>query len=282
MIIDFHTHIFPDKIAEKTIHNLALASRTKPFSDGSAGALASSMKRADITYSVNLPVVTRVEQVEKINTSMIENREKYQKMGILVFGGMHPDYPDYKKELRRLKASHIPGIKLQPAYLKMPLDDPRMMRVIDCACEEDLIVLVHAGVDIGYPVPNYCTVPMILQVIDKLHPKKFVLAHMGGWDEWDEVERDLTGADVFFDTAFSIGNVTPNPESDKPPMRLHQLSDESFVHIARKHGTDRILFGTDSPWSDQADYVSRIKKMGFSESEKAQIFSENALRLLNL
>ncbi len=280
MIIDFHTHIFPEKIADRTLKKLGTDARVKPFTDGTAAGLASSMKIAGISYSVNLPVATNPGQVEKLNTSMIEQQESYRETGILVFGAMHPDYPDYKRELRRLKENGIPGIKLHPPYQKVDFDDPRMMRIIDAATEEGLIVLTHAGIDIGLLDKNYCSVKMILHVIDTVHPTKLVLAHMGGWDCWFDVAHDLAGAPVWLDTAFSIGPVTPNPDTE-PPIKNENLADEAFIRLVRKHGTDRVLFGTDSPWSDQADFVARIKKMGFSETEETQIFSENALKLLN-
>ncbi len=280
MIIDFHTHIFPDKIAKKTITHLAANSHTKPFTDATADGLAASMQRAGIRYSINQPVMTSPEQVEKINTAMIKDREWYLSRGILPFGGMHPDYTDYKKELRRLRENGVPGIKLHPFYQRVSITDIRMKRIISCAGEEGLIVLTHAGIDISVPGIDYCPVSGILEVIREVQPQKFVLAHMGGWGEWEDVARDLAGAPVWFDTAFSIGPLTPNPETEEKPPRSWNLSDEDFVRLVRKHGTDRILFATDSPWADQADFVARIEKMDFSEAEKVQIFSGNALQLL--
>ena len=44
----------------------------------------------------------------------------------------------------------------------------------------------------------------ILRIIDEIRPEKFVLAHMGNWGLWEDVERDLAGAPVWFDTAFAI------------------------------------------------------------------------------
>lgn len=35
-------------------------------------------------------------------------------MKIITFGGMHPNYTNYKEELLRLKQAGIPGIKLHP------------------------------------------------------------------------------------------------------------------------------------------------------------------------
>lgn len=280
MIIDFHTHTFPGKISSRVVRKLGMAAHIRAYTDGSMEGLTASMALAGADYSVNLPVMTSPEQVEKINSSMIQDRESLLSQGIIAFGGMHPDYPDYKKEIRRLRENHIAGIKIHPAYQNINLDDIRMLRIIDCASEEGLITLTHAGMDIGIYDRNYCSVAHILKVIDEVHPEKFVLAHMGNWDCWQEVEQDLAGAPVWLDTAFSIGPIAKNPATDETPYEEMNLTDEDFIRLCRKHGTDHILFATDSPWQDQADYISRIKSMSFTDTEKEHIFSGNAVALL--
>lgn len=280
MIIDFHTHTFPGKISSRVVRKLGMAAHIRAYTDGSMEGLTASMALAGADYSVNLPVMTSPEQVEKINSSMIQDRESLLSQGIIAFGGMHPDYPDYKKEIRRLRENHIAGIKIHPAYQNINLDDIRMLRIIDCASEEGLITLTHAGMDIGIYDRNYCSVAHILKVIDEVHPEKFVLAHMGNWDCWQDVEQDLAGAPVWLDTAFSIGPIAKNPATDETPYEEMNLTDEDFIRLCRKHGTDHILFATDSPWQDQADYISRIKSMSFTDTEKEHIFSGNAVALL--
>lgn len=280
MIIDFHTHTFPGKISSKVVRKLGMAAHIRAYTDGSMEGLTASMALAGADYSVNLPVMTSPEQVEKINSSMIQHRKSLLSQGIIAFGGMHPDYPDYKKEIRRLRENHIAGIKIHPAYQNINLDDIRMLRIIDCASEEGLITLTHAGMDIGIYDRNYCSVAHILKVIDEVHPEKFVLAHMGNWDCWQDVEQDLAGAPVWLDTAFSIGPIAKNPATDETPYEEMNLTDEDFIRLCRKHGTDHILFATDSPWQDQADYISRIKSMSFTDTEKEHIFSGNAVTLL--
>lgn len=282
MIIDFHTHTFPEKIASGVVEKLGRLSHTKHFTQGSVSNLLSSMEAGAITFSVNLPVMTSAGQVEKVNGSLIEQREALYQQGIITFGGMHPDHGDYRRELLRLSQNGIKGIKLHPAYQGVDLDDIRFLRIIDRASELGLIVLTHAGIDIGLPEHNYASVKQILHVIEEVQPEKFVLAHMGGWAGWDQVESDLAGAPVWLDTAFSIGAVTPDPEATEPPYQNSNLSDEAFLRIVRKHGTDRILFATDSPWEDQKDYVERLQGMALTCQEKEQIFSGNAMRLLLL
>lgn len=282
MIIDFHTHTFPEKISGKVVRKLGSLSHTMPFTDGSARELLASMKEAGVDYSVNVPVMTTVEQVEKVNSFLIRQREELFSQGIISFGGMHPDYENYKEELKHLKHSGILGIKLHPAYQNVDLDDMRMMRIIDYASELGLIVLTHAGIDIGLSDHNYCSVSHILKVIDQVHPPRFVLAHMGNWGCWEDVERDLAGAPVWLDTAFAVGSITADPNQNEKPYLEENLSNEEFVRISRKHGVNRILFATDSPWQDQKDYIERIRNTGLNQQEQQLVFSENARKLLSL
>lgn len=279
MIIDFHTHTFPEKVSSKIVDHLGKVAHIRPFTDGSIAGLRSSMASAQVNYSVNQPVMTSPDQVEKINSSMIVSNGNWRQHGVISFGGLHPDYENYKAELRRLRENHVPGIKLHPAYQNVDLDDLRMMRIIDYASEQGLIVLVHAGIDIGIYDHNYSSVAHILKVLDEVQPDKLVLAHMGNWGCWDEVERYLAGAPLWLDTAFSIGPITPNPKQNETPY-TSILGDDVFIRLVRKHGPDKILFGTDSPWKDQRDYVERIEALALTDDEKRKIFSENAISLL--
>lgn len=200
--------------------------------------------------------------------------------GILTFGGMHPEYENFKNELIRLRQHHVPGIKIHPAYQNTDIDDSKMMRIIDFASEQGLIVLTHAGIDIGIYDRNYTSTRQILRIIDEIRPEKFVLAHMGNWGLWEDVERDLAGAPVWFDTAFAIGDITPDDAGSGTPYLSSNLKDEDFIRIVRKHGADKILFATDSPWEDQTDYVKRIESLPLSCKERQMIFGENAEKLL--
>ncbi len=285
MIIDFHTHIFPDRIASGAIHSLEKASEMKAYTDGTLLAERSSMEKAGVDLSINLPVLTNPAQADKVNDSLMKSASTLYEQGILTFGGMHPLYENYREKLRSLKENGIKGIKLHPAYQRVDLNDLRNMNIIDCASELGLLVLVHAGDDIGIPEHNYADIRMVLDVIDTLRPPALVLAHMGGWNGWDDVRRYVCGAPVWFDTAFSIGEIPPLPHPDHPEKEgkvRFNMSDEAFLSLVKAHGADRVLFGTDLPWADQKEYVERISKMPFTEGEKARIFGENAKALLGL
>lgn len=280
MIIDFHTHTFPDAIAIKAIHKLSLASGTIPYTTGTVSDLSTSMKQASISYSVNLPVATSAKQSSSIHSGIAAEMETYERLGIIPFGTLHPDNEDYKEQLKLLANLGVKGIKLHPAYQNTDLTDIRYLRILAQASELGLITLIHAGIDIGIHDHNFSSVSQILQVIREVHPEKFVLAHMGNWACWNEVESDLCGAPVWFDSSFSIGPVELNPNAPANPYSQYTLDDESFLRISRKHGINHILFATDSPWQDQKRYVERFEQIGLTKEELQLFFHENAAALL--
>jgi hypothetical protein len=52
------------------------------------------------------------------------------------------------------------------------------------------------------------------------------------------------------------------------------------VDILRAHGAQRVLFGTDSPWGDQAATLADIRALPLTDDERRLVFHENAARLL--
>ena len=215
MILDVHTHTFPERIALRALRGMSAQSGARFCTDGTLRSLTDSMRQNGIDRAVNLPVCTRADQVAKINRALAAQAEAPEAARIVAFGGMHPACPEPASELRFLKEHGFRGIKLHPAYQGAELTDPAMLRIIGLASELDLAVLVHAGVDIGFPEHNFASVPMILRVLREVRPTRLILAHMGGWQAWDEVERELAGAPVWLDTAYSLGPVglTVPPET---------------------------------------------------------------------
>ena len=75
MIIDFHTHVFPDRIATKTISLLSKNGGIPPFSDGTVNGLCQKMREAGTDISVTLPVMTSPTQFDSINNFAKEYEE---------------------------------------------------------------------------------------------------------------------------------------------------------------------------------------------------------------
>ena len=99
MIIDIHTHTFPEKIAHRAIMELKGKSQTPAYTDGTNEDLLRKAKKAGVDLSVIQPVATSPSQVVSINNSSARINEEYSKKGLLSFGCMHPDYPEYPWQL---------------------------------------------------------------------------------------------------------------------------------------------------------------------------------------
>lgn len=262
MIIDFHTHIFPDKIAGRTLDYLSDIFGASPFADGTHTGLCDSMKKAGVDVSVSLPAVTKVSQVESINRFA----SAFTEGTVISFGGIHPECENYKEILKEIKNLGLKGIKLHPDYQDTYFNDIRYKRIISYATELGLIISVHAGQDPKCPDNIHCTPAMAEEVLNEVEPEKLVLAHMGGNELWSEVEERLVGRNVYFDTG----------------VILDRMPQEQFLRMVREHGADRIVFGTDSPWADQKKFVEILKEMPLEEEERNQIFAGTAVKLLGL
>lgn len=260
-IIDFHAHIFPDALAERAISTLkACSPGSKNYTDGTVAGLQQSMAINRVSRSVLLPVATKPSQVRGINNDC----NKFPKTEFIAFGALHPKTENFQEEIDLLKSTNISGIKLHPEYQDFYADSPAMYPIYEALSGAGLITVFHAGKD---PGPFTCdhALPSALRKIKQDFPAlKIVAAHLGGWNVWGDVETTLCGLPVYFDTA-AVQGILP---------------DEEFLRIVRKHGIDKILFGTDTPWFDQGAAVKWIDQMKLSDSDKEAILHKNATDLL--
>ena len=280
-IIDFHTHAFPDSIAAAAIGKLQAASHTRPFADGTVAGLRNSMTEAGISASVVLPVATHPRQVPHVNDASIALNDQAESSGIYSFGCMHPDYADVQRELKRIAGAGIRGIKLHPVYQGVDFDEPRYLRILETAGDLGLTVLIHAGLDVGFPGVVHASPQMILNAVRSVGPVTLVLAHMGGWRCWREARELLSGTGVYIDTSFSLGRMTPNGDGHyRTPEELALLSEAEFMETVRAFGADRVLFGTDCPWGAQKDALARFLSLPLAPQEQEAILHGNAEKLL--
>ena len=105
-----------------------------------------------------------------------------------------------------------------------------------------------------------------------------ILAHMGGWREWDRVEELLPDTGVYLDTAFALGRIAPLGDGYYGPSDLPLMEVEQFVRMVRKF-PGRVLFGTDSPWRDQTEGIALIEELPLTREEKDGILGGCAQRL---
>ncbi len=246
---------------------------------GTPEALVDEMEKNGVDHSVFLPVATNTAQVGKLNAQAIRWMEEYGSRGLVSFAAIHPDTAELKMVMRGIRNSGLRGIKIHPDYQETYFDDIRYLRILDAAAEEGLLVLVHAGMDEVYPDHIHCDVKRILHVLEEMECSHLILAHMGGWQMWTEVKKYICGAPVFMDTAFSL---TGTVSVENRGVYGKMLDDNQFTELVRLHGVDRVLFGSDTPWSSQKENLEWIQKCSLNPEEKTQILGENARKLLTL
>ena len=278
MIIDFHAHTFPDKIASAAVSKLEQKAHAVSHSDGTREGLLRAMKKADISRAVVLPVATNPLKCASMNDTShaLDGLD-----GLTYFAAIHPDAPDWYEELGRAKALGFKGVKIHPVYQDVAIDDPRFVRILARCGELGLMVVMHGGEDIGFPGVEKCSPAMLRRALDQAGPVTLVAAHMGGWRNWQEVPEHLLDTTVYLDTAYTLGTIVPR-DDHYAPEELPMLADERFCELVRIFGSERVLFGTDSPWDDAAKCVQRIRALPLTAAEQENIFCGNARRLLSL
>ena len=104
MIIDFHTHVFPDKIAAKTIDYLSKKGGVPAYSDGTIQGLINQMELAGVDISVTLPVITNPAQFDSVNSFAKEINLMFADKGrrLISFAGIHPECNEIDKKMDTL------------------------------------------------------------------------------------------------------------------------------------------------------------------------------------
>lgn len=265
MIIDAHTHCFPDRLAERAIAKLAATSSIQPAADGTLKGLLQKMNEDGIAQAVICHIATNPRQQDSVNRFAVEING-FAGGRICSLGSVHPDSENIEETVASLKAAGLHGIKLHPDYMQTMVDDMRFDPIFG-ACEEmDMPVVIHAGYDPVSPELIHAAPARIAAVLDRHRKLKLVAAHMGACRQSSEVEKYLIGRDVYIDTSISLLEMEP----------------EAAVRMLTHHAADRILFASDSPWSSALDTYRYLKGLALGAELEEKIFCQNARRLFSL
>ena len=263
MVIDFHTHAFPDKIAPRAIEKLSDASGgLYPYTDGTADGLRRRMKESGVDLSVVLSIATNAHQQRSVNdfAAEIDRRE-----GLIAFGSVYPHAPDALLEVERIADMGLRGIKLHPDYQGFDVDDEKMIPLYKKISSLGLITVFHAGVDYGFAPPYGC-MPHQLERALEWFSAPVIAAHWGGIQCGEAVLQHLCGKDVYFDVSFGYGMM--------PKYYAQRILEE--------HGAQRLLFGTDSPWHTATMERRLLDSLDLSDSDRRLIYCDNAKKLLGI
>ena len=143
------------------------------------------------------------------------------------------------------------------------MDDPALYPVYAALCDLDLPLLIHAGWDFLSPDLVHAEPEAIARVLRDFPSLKLIAAHMGGMRRYDQVERHLLGKPLYLDTSMLRQNASP----------------ETARRLLLGHDPQRLLFGSDGPWSDPAMDLAFLQDLGLPREWMENIRWKNAARL---
>ncbi|MFX4261568.1 amidohydrolase family protein [Pelotomaculum propionicicum] len=269
MIIDAHTHIYPDRVAEKAVSTILGNTKGKvdAHTDGTFDNLLSSMETAGVDLSIVLTVATTREQGCGILRWLRQMVDRTPRM--IYFGSVHPYDPNNKSVIHEMIEMGIQGLKFHPAYQGFPADSREAYKVFEEALKNDLILYFHSGFDLSMPDTDYASIERFVNVLRDFAGDgvKIIMAHAGGDGEWEKI-LDLYGdKKCYYDTSFVLEKM---------------VLDENAKELYRQN-EDYFIFGSDSPWRDQKKYVDFLSNSDlFSQEQKDKLFYKNILKLIKI
>jgi len=267
MIIDAHTHIYPDEVAARAINTVIENGNglVNFHTDGTYRGLLASMDEAGIDYSIVLPVATSLGHGKTI-LKWIRSTAHLSKR-LIFFGSVHPEDTGYRETIKEMRKEGIQGIKFHPGYQNFPADSPEAFRVYEEALKNDMVLHFHSGFDPSLPACDYTSVERFAVMVKAFSGSKIVLAHAGGMDEWLKVNDLLGNRGCYFDIAWVLEKM----KASETARELYRQNDDYF------------LFGTDTPWCDQKHYVQLIQNSEtLTDEQKEKMFFRNVLKLIKI
>lgn len=263
MLIDFHTHAYPDKLAERTVKRLGEEGNVEYFTDGTVCDLEKRMTDESVDFFVLQHIAVTPKHEKNVNIFALQTNvgNKFS------FGSVHPYSETWEQSLNELKKSGIKGVKFHNEYQNFYVDDKKAYSVYETCEKLGLIMMFHGGADIAFKPPYKCSPESFARVAKTFPRANFVFAHLGGLHTQKESVTHLAPLkNVYTDTAFSSQNYTASQGRE----------------IVNAFGAGRVLFGSDCPWDTPRRTVEYIKTLKLDKVDEEKIFSENARGLLDI
>jgi len=278
MLIDFHTHIFHEKVQKERETFFANEPEFKLLYDSPKAEIASveslikTMDEQNVEISVVLGFPWRNDDIARENNDyIIQSVVKYpdRLKGFACFDVLSKGAP---KEAERCLNAGLSGVGELAFYLSgidenaVSFLEPIMEILKDFG---NLPCLIHTNEPVGhqYPGKTPVTLEQIYNLAKTFPDNKLVFAHWGGGIFFYNImKRDVKAVlkNVWFDTAAS-------------PF----LYDSSIYKIASDAGIiDKVLLGTDYPLLKPGRYIKDIEESGISDMDKKKIIRCNAYPLL--
>jgi len=266
MILDFHNHIYPEKVAQTIIDSLKSEMGLSAFGTGTVSGLRDEMKTSGVNTCVVLGVAVSPELVEATNQWILKQGGN----GIVPVGSIHPFHPNYRPLITELKKARVKGVKFHPLFQNFYPDDERVFPLYEELVNQDMFLMFHSGPGLAMkPGEEVMGTPeRMARVLDVFPKMTLIVAHFGGFRMLDEARKHLIGKNVYIDTSY--------------PPGLCIESKDRILDMIQRHDPDRILFGTDTPYARQKEDAEYILSLPVSPELKEKILWKNGCKLLGL
>ena len=283
-MIDCHAHLFHPKVIANVKKRTALVQRIRLNTEGAdqrvgAGPLEQSLRRNHFQACLVLPTALP-HDVSQVNDALFETLGAWPLL--YPAGTLHPDYQANAAELQKFKQRGQRGIKLCSFSQRFRLDAPATLAMFELIQRVNLaegsaffVVLdtfASAHQLMGSPLA-YTTTPGLLgQLVGRFPGLNFIAAHMGGLsaDYRDIVNQLLPLDNLYLDTSNAA----------------HVLTENQFVSLCKRHGPEKVVFGTDWPWFGHATEVGLIsgllEQAGFNGKQRDLVFRANIAGLMGI
>jgi predicted TIM-barrel fold metal-dependent hydrolase len=302
-IIDGHAHIFQN--AETGIrYQTAMGRRQHPERDGTVEEVLATMNALGVSRTVMLLYLPtndmfdrriadlpkdpreRAEATKALREELAGRVIRYNEWGVET-GKQHPELLPFVgadpifmtrdglvNELEDKLKKGAKGVKLVPMALHIYLNDPRLWPVYDFCNRTGLPLLTQSGG--GFQSGDGWDAwgrPIYLRpALEEFKNLKVITAHFGRGYLDDVVELANKFEGFHTDLSSQIG------EWGEPG----QWTVEEGVEAIRKTGSKKVIYGTNSPQSDPARYVEKLKSLPISDTELEEIAAGNVMRVVGL
>ena len=180
---------------------------------------------------------------------------------IVPFVWVNPALDDVEKKLEKyINKEGFKGIKMQPLFDSFVADDPVVYPVMDFARAYNIPVFIHCG------HPPF-SLPWSIALLAEQYPDvKVTMIHMGH------------GHGVYIDASLKMARRYNNLYLEMSGMPMGSKIKEAYETV----GSDRIMFGIDSPFHHPTVEIQKVLSCGLDEKAQQDVFYNNAKKLLGL
>ena len=278
MIIDFHTHIFPEDMrcnrekffsGEGAFRLLYDSPKSKMVG---ADDLIKTMDRDGVDLSVVFGFPWKHGELAQLNNDYILEAVQAYPDRLKGFACFDMEWDGAPAEAERCIRAGLSGVGELAFYLS-GIDDvalDRLEPVMEvCMSHGNLPVMIHTNEPVGhsYPGKTPVTLEQIYALAQRFPDNRIVLAHWGGGIFlYHLMKREVKKAlsNIWYDTAAS-------------PF----LYDPAIYPAAREAGVlDKVLLGSDHPLLPVSRYRRELQASGLSEEDQQMVLGRNAKAFL--